>query len=125
ITAAQSGISGTSTVTVTAPTVTALTVTPATVSMGPGDSTVLTAKLTYSDGSTGPATAVAWTSSNSLVAAVDGAGTVTAVAPGTATITAAQSGISGTSTVTVTARPTTDPPVTETGPPPDGGNVIG
>ncbi|MEO8222538.1 MAG: Ig-like domain-containing protein, partial [Specibacter sp.] len=53
-------------------TFTAITVTPAMVSMLDGDSRALTAELTYSDGSTGTATAVAWTSSNSLVAAVDG-----------------------------------------------------
>lgn len=128
ITATQSGVSGISTVTVTAPTVTGLIVTPATVSLLDGDSTVLTAELTYSDGSTAPATAAVWTSNHDKIAQVHGAVTatvtITTVDIGTATITATQSGVSGISTVTVTARPTTDPPVTETTPPSDGGNVI-
>ncbi|RAN76292.1 hypothetical protein B5P43_23480 [Bacillus sp. SRB_336] len=101
ITATQSGASGTSTVTVAAPSATGLTVAPATVSLRPGESTVLTAQVTYSDGSTGPAAGAQWTSSNLKVVQVDGAGTVTATGPGTATITATQSGASGTSTVTV------------------------
>ena len=84
-----------------APSVTGLTVAPAKASLQLGESTTLTAQLTYSDGSTGPATAAQWTSSDLRVAQVDSSGTLTALGPGTATITATQSGVSGTSTVTV------------------------
>ena len=103
ITVAQSGVTGTSSVTVPAPTVTGLIVTPTAVSLQLGETTVLTAQLTYSDGSTAPATAAVWTSSDANVAQVDGAGNVTAFGPGTATITAAQSGVTGNSKVTVAA----------------------
>ena len=51
---------------------------------------------------------VTWTSSDPSVATVDANGLVTAVAPGTATITATADGVSATCTVTVT-RPYTPP----------------
>lgn len=52
--------------------------------------------------------AVSWTSSNTSVASVDATGKVTAIAPGTATITATAEGKQGTAGVTVLARPTPD-----------------
>lgn len=57
----------------------------------------------FSDGSRGNITA-AWSSSSTNIATVDpSSGLLTAVAPGTATITAANSGITGTASVTVCA----------------------
>jgi len=47
--------------------------------------------------------AIAWVSSNTGVASVNGAGLVTSVAAGSATITATSEGQSGTATMTVTA----------------------
>lgn len=67
----------------------------------PGDTTALTATV-------GPDTAtdktVTWESSDPNVATVDQSGKVTAVAPGTATITATAGGKTATCTVTVTDR---------------------
>ncbi|MCU1574229.1 MAG: hypothetical protein JWO93_2311 [Micrococcaceae bacterium] len=104
ISATQSGVTGTSTITVTPRivTVTGLVLEPAEASLQAGDTTRLAARLTYSDGSTAPATAVAWVSGDSEVARVDDTGLVTAVQAGTATISATQSGVTGTATITVT-----------------------
>ena len=56
---------------------------------------------------------IVWASSNDAVAAVDAKGVVTAVAEGTATVTATYAGVSATCTVTVTeAAPLPDPVVT-------------
>ena len=54
---------------------------------------------------------VTWSSNNESVATVDASGVVTAVAPGTAAITATADGKSATCTVTVTAKPSPDRPV--------------
>ena len=66
----------------------------------------LTATLVLADGSTRDVTDTAtWTSSDESVATVDSSGLVTAVAEGTATITATTQGLSGTSEITVTNPP--------------------
>jgi uncharacterized protein YjdB len=49
--------------------------------------------------------AITWTSSNTSVASVSGAGLVTAVGAGSATITAATEGASGTASLSVSAPP--------------------
>lgn len=55
----------------------------------------------FSDGSRGPITA-AWSSSDETIATIDSqSGMLTGVAPGTATITAANTGLTGTASVTV------------------------
>ena len=56
--------------------------------------------------------AVSWSSQNEQVATVDGAGKVTAIAPGSVTIVATSDGRTGTASIVVTAIPTT--PVAET-----------
>ncbi len=67
------------------------------------DTAVLTAVSKDADGAILPARHTTWTSSNPLVATVSALGTVHAVAPGTATITAAITGRTATSLVTVAA----------------------
>ena len=67
----------------------------------PGDTTALTAKV---DPDTATDKTVTWESSDPNVATVDQSGKVTAVAPGTATITATAGGKTATCTVTVTDR---------------------
>jgi hypothetical protein len=57
---------------------------------------------------------IAWSSSDAGVATVSGSGVVTGVAAGSATITAATSGKSGTASITVTAPPPPPPPGTGT-----------
>lgn len=66
----------------------------------------LTATVTYADGSTADVTADAeWSSSDDTVATVSETGLVTAVAEGSATITATFMGLSDTSDITVTNPP--------------------
>jgi hypothetical protein len=55
----------------------------------------------YSDGSSNPMTSVAWTTSDSTVATISAAGLLTAVKQGSATISAASQGITGSTSVTV------------------------
>src|SRR5207245_537755 len=55
---------------------------------------------------------VTWSSSNTAVATVSNSGLVSGVTPGTATITAASEGKSGTSTITVTPVPVASVEVT-------------
>ena len=70
-----------------------------------GDSTTLYATLTPE----GAAGTVSWKSSDEKVATVDSNGTVTAVAPGTATITATVNGQSATCKVTVEEKKANEP----------------
>ena len=74
-------------------------------SLSVDDTATLTAIVTPDDATN---KTVTWTSSDPSVATVDANGLVTAVAPGTATITATADGVSATCTVTVT-RPYTPP----------------
>ena len=109
ITASSSGVTGTGPATVTSAGLARIDVTPApSFALPAGGARQLTATGTYGDGSTANLTAqVAWTSSAEAVATVTTAG-LAAVSPGavpaaTAIVTAALSGKSGTSTVTVSA----------------------
>jgi uncharacterized protein YjdB len=112
ITAAEGGISGNTTVTVTAAALESITVAPQNSSIAQGTTVHLVATGHYSDGTTHDITADAsWTSSNDGIATVGnagsaaGAGVVTGVTPGSVTIKATVDGISSapTTTVTVTA----------------------
>ena len=110
ITATSEGKSGTAQISVFAPAptpVATVTVTPASSTLAAGATTQLTATLRDANGNTLTGRAVTWSSSNASVATVDGNGKVTAVAPGTAIITATSEGKSGTAQVTVTAPPPT------------------
>ncbi len=104
ITATYSGISGNTTLTVTAPVLASIAVTPASASIPLGTGVQLTATGTYTDSSTQNLTnSATWNSSNTSAASVSSTGMVTSNAQGSATITAAYSGISGNASLTVTA----------------------
>src|SRR5690242_7916620 len=83
-----------------------IAVSPATVTIAAGSTQQLTATGTYSDASTAPiTTGITWTSSDSAIVSVDATGKATGVAgtTGTATVTATVGGLSGRSSMTVTA----------------------
>lgn len=114
ITASRRGstVGGTTRLTVNAKTVTKITVEPAAPTLAKGTTREFTATATYTDGTTGTVTNNAtWSSSNTTVATVtNGApfgtgtyGVVSARAVGTALISAAFGGQTGTSALTVSA----------------------
>ena len=97
------------------PTISSIFITPsaATIS-GVGNTQQLTASANYSDGSQSKLSSVGWSSSNTSVATVSNGGLVTAVAIGTATITATAQGVMGTATVSVTPQNVTTIAITTT-----------
>jgi uncharacterized protein YjdB len=101
IRASSGAISGMAGVTVAQQAVT-ITVTPATASIGSvGGTVTLSAAAQDARGNPVAGLALAWTSSNPGVASVDGSGRVTAVAGGSATISASTQRVSGSTLVTV------------------------
>ncbi|MDH4120647.1 MAG: Ig-like domain-containing protein [Deltaproteobacteria bacterium] len=103
LTASLSGKSGSASLTVTAKTLQSIAVTPGTVTLQQGATAQLTATGTYSDNSTANLTnTVNWTSSDNLIATVDGTGLATATGQGSVTLTASLGGKSNTASVTVT-----------------------
>ena len=102
ITATSEGKSGTSAVTVTAAPVATVTVSPATVTIAVPGTAALTAIVTDVNGTIVVNRPISWESSKTKVATVASTGVVTAVAAGTATITATSGGKKGSSVVTVT-----------------------
>ena len=105
ITATVEGKSATSTITVTQAPVNTVEVAPSSASVVEFQTQQLTATTKDADGVVLTGRTVTWTTSNPAVATVSTSGLVTAVAPGTATITATSEGKTGTSTITVTAAP--------------------
>jgi hypothetical protein len=110
ITATLNGVSGAATLTVTPAALTSIAVLPSAVSAAPGTTKQFTATGTFTDGTTQELTAPAvWTSSNTTVATVGTAGGVSspglasALAVGTAIMSATFAGVSGTATLSVTA----------------------
>ena len=92
-------------VTVTPPVPATVTVRPETVSLEAlGDTLRLTADVRDKEGGPIPGAAVAWTSSNPMVATVDGSGLVTAAGNGTATVTATAGSVSASAVVTAAQR---------------------
>jgi alpha-tubulin suppressor-like RCC1 family protein/uncharacterized protein YjdB len=85
-----------------------IAISPAAPTIAAGQTQAMSATLKDSAGGTLSAQfrTVTWATSSSSVANVSAAGVVTAIAPGTATITAAAEGITGTATVTVTGSGT-------------------
>ncbi|PSM31767.1 ATP-dependent DNA ligase [Haliangium sp. UPWRP_2] len=115
------GKSGSTKLTVTAPTLTAIRVTPAMPSIVKGTTQQLTATGTYTDLSTQDITAqVTWSASDASVATVSNAmgsqGRATGVGLGSATISAALMGKSGSTVLTVTSPVLTAVSVTPSSP---------
>jgi hypothetical protein len=108
ITAAMSGINGTTSVTVTAPTLTSIVVSPAAATLFVGNTSQFKAQGTYSDLSTADLTdSVTWVAGTPTIVSVSNAtgtrGLVTALAVGNTRVVASLSGVMGMATVTVSA----------------------
>ena len=106
ITATYSGLSGTATLTVTDPPISYIQVTPTNTNLPVGATQPFTATAVFADFTTRNVTASAtWTSSNTTAAVVTGtgpnAGRASALAEGSATITATYDGVSGSTVLTV------------------------
>jgi uncharacterized protein YjdB len=105
ITAFFQGVSGTATVAVVPKPVASVTVEPATGSIEVDQQLQLAATLRAADSTLLTGRQVAWESSDTTVARVDGAGQVRGVTPGTVTVTATSEGVSGTARVVVSPKP--------------------
>ena len=108
ITATESGITGSTTIAVTAATLTSITIDPALPSIAKGTTIQLAAIGNFSDGTTQDLTgSVAWASIDATIAQVSDSGgskgLAAGMAVGSTTITAAESGITGSTTIAVTA----------------------
>ncbi len=104
IKAVSGGITGSTTLTVTAATLVSIAVTPANPSIAKGRTQQFTATGTFSDNSTQNLTSsVAWSSVTTSVATISTGGLATAVSTGMSTIKAVSGGITGSTTLTVTA----------------------
>ena len=107
ITATSGEASATASLTV-AQVVAAVTVTPEADTLVEADTLRFSAQAADANGHAVEATEFAWSSADTLVAAVDDSGLVTGVAPGVAEVTATFSGVSGAAALTVAAAvPTT------------------
>jgi serine/threonine protein kinase len=89
----------------TMPLVVSITVTPAATTLRVGQSVQLVATISDARGTVHPGRPVSWASSAPWAATVSPTGLLTAVAPGSAVITATSEGVSGTTAVTTTAPP--------------------
>jgi uncharacterized protein YjdB len=119
ITATVDGTQGRATVTVTTPppaAVASVTVTINSASMMVGHATTAHAVAKDASGNVLSGRAVAWTSSHSAIASVNGSsGVVTGVAAGTAKITATVGGVTNFVNITIAAAPPPPPPPPPTG----------
>ena len=111
ITATLGAVTDSTTLTVTAAVLMSIAVTPANPSLAAGATQLFVATGTYSDASTAVlTTTVTWASDDVAVAQISGAvgseGLATAVAVGTATISATLGAVTGSTTLTVTAPAT-------------------
>jgi trimeric autotransporter adhesin len=104
ISASLGGISGSTSLTVSAPSLVSISVTPVGLTLGIGINQQYVATATYSDGTSADLTSgVTWTSSSPSVVTINSSGVATTVAAGQTTITASISGLNDTSTLTVVA----------------------
>lgn len=105
ISASVNGISGSATLSVTAAVPASISITPASPSFSAGSTQQFTATATYANGTTANVTSqVNWASSNAAVVTVNATGLATGVSSGSASITAAEDGVTGTTVLTVTAK---------------------
>ena len=105
IAAAIDGKADTVSITVIAVPVGSVTLQPSTATLSAGQGTTLTATVKDVNGTVVTDRSVVWTTSNAAVASVTQGGAVTALAAGTATISATSEGSSGSATVTVIPAP--------------------
>jgi uncharacterized protein YjdB len=103
--ATRRALADTAIVTILIPPVATVSVTPSTVALYVGRTTQLTATMRDASGNTLTGRTVTWSSSAPSVASVSTSGMVTAVAAGSATITATSEGKSGTASISVTIVP--------------------
>ena len=101
----QKSDTGNVTVTCAQPSIASVVVSPASATVPVGQTLQLTATTEDANGNPLSGRTVTWSSGSSAVAAVNGSGLVTGVALGSATITAASEGQSGTAAITVTRVP--------------------
>ncbi len=88
-----------------APTLSSITITPAGLTISAGTTQQFTATGLYSDGSTQNITSqTTWASSNTGIATINSSGLATGVSSGSATISAAQSGKTGSTTLNVQSQ---------------------
>ena len=108
VTACGDGAEGTATVTVNCddPTVTRIVVTPPAITLAEGDTAAFTATALDQDGCEMPDVKIEWECSDETVGEVDSTGFFTALAAGTATVTASAGGVAGTADVEVTDEST-------------------
>ena len=100
----ESGTSDSTTLTVTSAALLSISITPANSTIPLGTTQQFTASGTYSDGTNYDITTqVSWSSSDPSAATVSGSGLATAVAAGTAIVTATFESISGSAAVTVSS----------------------
>ena len=97
------GKTATATITVTVPAVASVDVTPSSSTLSTGGTVQLTAVAKDAGGTTIPGIPITWSTSDGLVATVNTTGLVTAVAAGSASITATAGSVLGIATVSVTA----------------------
>ena len=102
ISASIGGVTGSTTLTVNAPTISSISITPVDLTLAIGINQQFTATATYSDGSTQDlASGVTWSSSSSSVVSINGSGVATTAGAGQTTITATVGSLSDTTTLTV------------------------
>ena len=117
ISATFDGITGTTGLTATAAALESIAITPANTSIAKGLTQQLTATGVYSDGSTAILNnSVTWMSANTTVATISTTGLASTLSTGSSEITATDSGVSGTTTLTVTAAVVTSIVVTPNDP---------
>jgi parallel beta-helix repeat protein len=129
ITATANGSKAAVSVVVNLVPVATVSVSPSSLSLTAGGTGTFAATARDSTGGTLTGRTVTWTSSNTGIASVSAGGVVTAVAAGTATISATIDGKSGSGSVAVTApAPVTSPsptPTPTTSPDPTSGSAVG
>jgi len=104
ISASLGGVTGSTSLTVTAPTISSIVITPDGLTLGIGIGQQYTATAIYSDGSTQDlVSGVTWSSSATGVATINSSGLATTVGAGTATITAKVGSFTDTTQLTVVA----------------------